>query len=89
MYIDKYSTGELEAELERRKAGAHPLPKNLQEIDWSSVHDLTMRLVGGLKKGIRMKEPGQRIFDAVLEVVYGPDIFDWLESHGGDDENSD
>ena len=77
--LNDFSTKELEAELERRKQfSKKPETLDLKEIEWEHVLSYVEEGVSQLDSGLGLpKDFENELFETVMEVVYGSDIWQW------------
>ena len=84
-YIENFSTEELEAELQHRKAikpSALPLYSvNFPSVDYADLYNYTVSLVDGLDAGEGLPDDyEQSLVEKAVETVYGNDIWKWWRS---------
>lgn len=85
--IRDLSDEELEQELERRKeksekTSALPVPKPLANIDWARVISIAQEGVQNLARDRPYLDDDfdTWVFEAVMEAVYGKNIWKWWNS---------
>jgi hypothetical protein len=78
--LEDYSAEELQQEIDRRKAvkkivDQKPKPKEGFHKDIVDICEGYMRSV---EKGEDREDDSQYIFEALLQTVYGNNVFDWI-----------
>lgn len=81
--INKLSIEELEAELKKRKekSDLDSIPKPLENIDIDAIKKIAQdELEHITKSGQNSKDIEHWMYEAVMESVYGKDIFNYINS---------
>lgn len=84
MKLNELSTEELEKELERRKEEKRlkqkPIPK--ENIDFSEVIKLAQEDIDEIfEEHSSPEDIEEYIYEAVMECIYGKDIFNWINEN--------
>ena len=75
MSLSEYTTQELEYELEFRKTGA---PEEIKDKDWSKVERQVRGIMDQVAEGGYYPDDDPHyLFEAVLETMYGREVWDW------------
>jgi hypothetical protein len=82
--LKSYTTADLEAEIERRRAGKPPMPELTGRIELEALLKLCKQYISDLHEYGRVDEDMHHyIFEAAMQAFYGKDIFIWINKQTG------
>jgi hypothetical protein len=76
--LSQASVEELEAELERRKRGETPDPRDFSNTDFLPIYRMALAHVQEMVRTQDSDEDFEHgLYEMVMETVYGPEFWDW------------
>lgn len=80
--ISEMTNQELERELQRRKRKkeAAARPRVVAKIDLTNLIEITESHISNLSRCEERDDDKQYIYEAAMIAIYGPDVFDWINS---------
>lgn len=76
MSLDNYTVEQLKEEIKHREV-LQSCPDHKVLPNWGPVKSLAIQATRSLAADESIKDIEQYIFEAVMEAVYGPKIWDW------------
>jgi hypothetical protein len=79
--LSRFTTSQLEQELENRKRALNERPKPKEDIDFEKLINMTENFVTNVIKGENRSDDDIYIWEKTMMTIYGDDFFNWFNEN--------